>query len=108
MGRTTVGLLLVVLGYSCLVVSWAGALELTLIHTNDVHSRFRQVNAKGGFCSEVDEAHQACYGGFPRLFHKVSLENEQFRNLNSSTMTVSRILGSRQRRSGGRTRTWST
>lgn len=54
-----------------LTLKWTASLEVTLIHTNDVHSRFRQVNAKGGFCSEVDEAKQNCYGGVARLYHKV-------------------------------------
>jgi 5'-nucleotidase len=46
-------------------------LELTLIHTNDVHSRFRQVNAKGVPCTETEATKGLCFGGFARLYHKV-------------------------------------
>lgn len=46
-------------------------LTVTILHTNDVHARFRQIGKSGGSCSEADEKANKCYGGFARLRHKV-------------------------------------
>jgi 2',3'-cyclic-nucleotide 2'-phosphodiesterase (5'-nucleotidase family) len=40
--------------------------NLTIVHTNDVHSRFEEMNKYSGSCSG-DE----CYGGFARLKTKM-------------------------------------
>lgn len=50
-------------------------LTVTVLHTNDVHSRFRQTNKYGGSCSEKEESENKCYGGFARLHHKVGDTN---------------------------------
>jgi len=52
----------------------AGALpvmpfNLTILHTNDIHSRFEEANVNGGRCSEVQTSLAQCYGGIPRLAH---------------------------------------
>ncbi|ODN02906.1 Snake venom 5'-nucleotidase [Orchesella cincta] len=46
-------------------------LTITLLHTNDVHSRFTQTNKHSGSCSAAEEQDNKCYGGFARLHHKV-------------------------------------
>ncbi|XP_066271352.1 snake venom 5'-nucleotidase-like [Branchiostoma lanceolatum] len=42
--------------------------NLTVLHTNDVHSRVQEMNAFGGRCRPG----RPCYGGFPRLGTKVA------------------------------------
>lgn len=43
------------------------ALNLTLLHTNDVHARYEQTNVFSGMCSDNDAQAGKCYGGFARL-----------------------------------------
>jgi len=45
--------------------------ELTVLHTNDVHSRFLQTDKFGGSCPEDQVNENKCYGGFARLHYKV-------------------------------------
>lgn len=45
---------------------------LTVLHTNDVHSRFLQTDKFGGSCPEDQAEKNKCYGGFARLHYKVS------------------------------------
>ncbi|XP_077977085.1 snake venom 5'-nucleotidase-like isoform X2 [Glandiceps talaboti] len=47
-------------------------LEVTILHNNDVHSRFAENNKYGGDCSEEDKLEQKCYGGVPRIVTKVN------------------------------------
>ncbi|KAF9945661.1 hypothetical protein BGZ65_010505, partial [Modicella reniformis] len=49
-----------------------GWLNLTVIHTNDVHSRVDPVNALGGTCTADDIAKGNCYGGAAR--HKTLIQ----------------------------------
>jgi len=56
-----------------LVLSTGDSLTLTVLHTNDVHSRFLQTNKHGGSCSQENAVHGECYGGFSRLHHKVCI-----------------------------------
>lgn len=58
-------------------LSEAEPLKLTILHTNDVHSRFLQTSKYSGTCSDEDSAKNACYGGFPRLHYKVNLKLHQ-------------------------------
>ncbi len=51
-----------------------GQITVTVLHTNDVHSRFRQTNKYGGSCSEEEEKENKCYAGFARLHHKVGYD----------------------------------
>lgn len=46
-------------------------LTITIIHTNDVHSRFAQTNKHSGSCSVQEEESNQCFGGFARLHYKV-------------------------------------
>ena len=41
-------------------------LELTILHTNDVHARIQETNKYGGTCSERDGKAGKCYGGVAR------------------------------------------
>ncbi|XP_071749955.1 apyrase isoform X2 [Lepeophtheirus salmonis] len=43
-------------------------LELTVLHVNDMHVRFEEINTYGGPCKEDDD----CYGGIARLQYKVN------------------------------------
>ncbi|KAG0308770.1 hypothetical protein BGZ98_006945, partial [Dissophora globulifera] len=59
----------------------AGWLNLTVIHTNDVHSRVDPANLVGVRCSEADIAAGNCYGGTAR--HKTVIERLRRENKNS-------------------------
>ncbi|KAF9161225.1 hypothetical protein DFQ26_004764 [Actinomortierella ambigua] len=58
------------------VVDDDGWLNLTVIHTNDVHARLDPVNDQGVACSKADIASGHCYGGSAR--HKTIID--QLRN----------------------------
>jgi 5'-nucleotidase / UDP-sugar diphosphatase len=44
---------------------------LSIIHTNDVHSRIDQVAASGSFCTPQNAQANRCFGGYPRLATKI-------------------------------------
>lgn len=46
--------------------------EITILHTNDVHSRFAQTNRHSGACSAEEEEQNECFAGFARLHRKVT------------------------------------
>ena len=46
----------------------ATSFHLTVLHTNDVHARYEEMNKYGGLCSDPDGK---CYGGMARLKTKV-------------------------------------
>lgn len=48
------------------------AYRLLVLHTNDMHSHFDQMNANGG-----EDCSQACYGGFARVKTAVDRERAQ-------------------------------
>ena len=48
-----------------------GDYPLTVLHTNDVHARFEQINKYSALCKPADEAKQLCYGGIARIKSKV-------------------------------------
>ncbi len=41
--------------------------ELTILHTNDLHSRLRPVNETGGDCAADEDAAGKCFGGIARV-----------------------------------------
>ncbi|CAN7981921.1 unnamed protein product, partial [Ixodes pacificus] len=45
--------------------------NITVLHTNDIHSHFLQSNKRGGSCTEKDLNKSACYGGVARIITKV-------------------------------------
>lgn len=42
--------------------------KLTVLHTNDVHSRFDEAHKYGGLCSAEDAANGDCVGGVSRRY----------------------------------------
>ena len=51
----------------CTVLSYCADYELTLLHVNDIHVRFEQINKYAGVCKQEDEDKGKCYGGIARL-----------------------------------------
>ncbi|CAG7718559.1 unnamed protein product, partial [Allacma fusca] len=66
---------------SWLAIALAKDLTLTILHTNDVHSRFLQTSKFSGSCSDEDAASKKCYGGFARLHYKVRELRSQIPNV---------------------------
>lgn len=63
------------------VVANDGWLNLTVIHTNDVHSRVDPANEFGVSCTDQDRASGHCYGGTAR--HKTVIERLRKANQHS-------------------------
>ncbi|XP_078585647.1 snake venom 5'-nucleotidase-like isoform X1 [Branchiostoma floridae x Branchiostoma japonicum] len=49
----------------------ARAFELTVLHTNDVHSRIEEIDPTGGSCNAAEANAGECYGGMARMATKV-------------------------------------
>uniref|UniRef100_A0A0K8REZ3 5'-nucleotidase n=1 Tax=Ixodes ricinus TaxID=34613 RepID=A0A0K8REZ3_IXORI len=45
--------------------------NITVLHTNDIHSHFLQSDSRGANCSEKKAKAKQCYGGVPRIVTKV-------------------------------------
>lgn len=54
----------------CLPSKLNDALEFIILHNNDLHGRFDQINANAGDCSPNEIAENKCYGGFARIAYK--------------------------------------
>ncbi|KAH9382883.1 hypothetical protein HPB48_023500 [Haemaphysalis longicornis] len=50
----------------------APALQLTILHTNDIHSHIEESTIYGGVCSDSDKEEGKCVGGVTRITAKVS------------------------------------
>jgi len=60
--------LIAILGlYGCGLLPLHAAFDLTLLHTNDLHSRIEAINKYDSTCSVDDAAAEKCLGGFARL-----------------------------------------
>ncbi len=46
--------------------STVSSFDLTVLHTNDIHSRFDEANARGSSCRDKDRAARKCFGGVAR------------------------------------------
>ncbi|XP_040079523.1 protein 5NUC-like [Ixodes scapularis] len=64
--------------FAVFLALWGAALSksdegfnITVLHTNDIHSHFLQSNKRGGSCTEKDLNKNACYGGVARIITKV-------------------------------------
>ncbi|KAM9665444.1 5'-nucleotidase [Trichechus inunguis] len=68
------------LALSALLWPTAGAWELTILHTNDVHSRLEQTSQDSGKCVNAS----LCVGGVARLFTKV----QQIRNAEPNVLLL--------------------
>ncbi|KAK8788552.1 hypothetical protein V5799_021669 [Amblyomma americanum] len=56
----------------------SGELELTILHTNDIHSHIEESSKYGGLCSEKDKNLSACVGGVARITSKVKELKEKY------------------------------
>uniref|UniRef100_A0A1W7RA44 5'-nucleotidase n=1 Tax=Hadrurus spadix TaxID=141984 RepID=A0A1W7RA44_9SCOR len=56
------------------------AFNLTILHTNDVHSRFEQFNAFGSRCTESYAQKGECFGGVARQATKVKEFRQKYPN----------------------------
>ncbi|KAK7476208.1 hypothetical protein BaRGS_00032562 [Batillaria attramentaria] len=66
------------------VVCTCLSFNLTILHTNDVHSRYDQTNKYSGQCSDSDAKEGKCFGGMARLYTKV----QELRAANPNTVLV--------------------
>ena len=48
-------------------VTVTSAFDLTLLHTNDLHSRFDEITSRGSACRPKDKSAGKCFGGVARL-----------------------------------------
>ncbi|KAM7307456.1 protein 5NUC [Ixodes scapularis] len=55
--------------------------NITVLHTNDIHSRFLEANKRGGVCTDKDREKDGCYGGVARIVTKV----KELKNKNKHT-----------------------
>lgn len=55
--------------------------SLTILHTNDLHSRIEEVNQYDATCSAKESADQKCFGGVARLKAAIDNERKQAENL---------------------------
>lgn len=55
----------------------AADLDLVLLHTNDMHSRFDQTDVYCNECREDDADLKKCYGGFARIAETVREEKRK-------------------------------
>ncbi|KAH6940415.1 hypothetical protein HPB50_027565 [Hyalomma asiaticum] len=46
-------------------------LQLTILHTNDIHSHIVESSKYGGLCTDKDKAASQCYGGVAKITSKV-------------------------------------
>ncbi|CAH1248466.1 NT5E [Branchiostoma lanceolatum] len=49
----------------------ARGFELTVLHTNDVHSRIEEIDPTGGSCNAAEAEAGECYGGMARMATKI-------------------------------------
>lgn len=50
----------------------AAEFKLTILHTNDIHSRIESINKYDSTCGAEDEAEGKCFGGVARIMTKVT------------------------------------
>ena len=67
--------------YFCAVKIAAGTYRLTLLHTNDVHSRIEQTNKYSAACNADDASQNKCYAGMARRKTKVDEIRNQTQNV---------------------------
>lgn len=49
-----------------------GGVKLTILHTNDIHSRILESDKRGVQCNEEKRRQNKCYGGVARIAYEVS------------------------------------
>eukprot|EP00095_Tigriopus_kingsejongensis_P006521 maker-scaffold172_size289735-snap-gene-1.31 protein:Tk06521 transcript:maker-scaffold172_size289735-snap-gene-1.31-mRNA-1 annotation:"hypothetical protein DAPPUDRAFT_42388" len=60
-----------VLWAGLLVVQGAWGSDLTILHTNDLHSRFDEITGRGSQCRDKDRRAGQCFGGVARIKYAV-------------------------------------
>ncbi|CAM1328026.1 Uncharacterised protein r2_g3700 [Pycnogonum litorale] len=55
--------------------------NLTILHTNDIHSRYEEVNGIGGRCKRKRESSGECFGGVARMYTQVQRIREEEENV---------------------------
>jgi 5'-nucleotidase len=55
--------------------------QLTILHTNDCHSRFEQINQYGGQCSDKEAAAKECFGGVARRMTRLKQLRSKEKNV---------------------------
>ncbi|EDV20332.1 uncharacterized protein TRIADDRAFT_32243 [Trichoplax adhaerens] len=63
----------------CTIISFSSAYDVTILHTNDIHTRFEQFGPNGA-CSAQDSSAGNCYGGSARMMTKVTEIRSQVAN----------------------------
>ena len=53
--------------FTLLLTATLADYNLTILHTNDVHSRIDEAHKYGGICSDEDSSAGNCVGGAARL-----------------------------------------
>ncbi|XP_045195357.2 snake venom 5'-nucleotidase-like [Mercenaria mercenaria] len=67
-------------GIICLTERSKGDYELTIVHNNDVHAHFDQVNAYSGECTDKQASDNKCYGGEARRNSFIKDARERYEN----------------------------
>lgn len=62
-------------------VCWTSvcAFELTILHTNDLHSRFDEITGRGSACRDKDREQGQCFGGVARIKYAVDQIRDETR-----------------------------
>lgn len=55
--------------------------KLTIVHVNDIHSHFEEINEQTGRCHSDDAAAGRCFGGMARMFTAIKELNEERENV---------------------------
>ena len=64
-----------------LCISTISNLSLTILHTNDIHSRVEEMDQYGSMCKESDRAADKCFGGIARIASKLLEIRNRNRNV---------------------------
>ncbi len=59
----------------------SGSLELTILHTNDIHARLSEFNSFGNPCSPEESKQQVCFGGVARQATAIKRIRENEKNV---------------------------
>ncbi len=71
------------------LVAPSSAYELTVLHTNDLHSRFDEITSRGSACREKDRARGKCLGGVARIKKAVDDIRKTDRHTSNMRLKVS-------------------
>lgn len=57
------------------------SINVTILHTNDVHARFESYNSQSKTCTEIDKKNGHCYGGAARRMTAVKKFRKEYKNV---------------------------